>query len=82
MGAVGLRQSLGASGRLPVVRGMSPVSGSAGASVAAWAAVVASVVVATSARLRLHRFQVKVNLLGFHEDEGLLRLGVQWREGV
>jgi len=74
-------RSLGASGRLPVVRGMSPVSGSASAGVVAWAAVVASVVVAaTSARLRPHHFQVKVNLLGFHENEGLLRLRVQGRE--
>lgn len=60
---------------------MSPVSGSAGAGVAAWAAVVASAVVAaTSARLRPHHFQVKLNLLVFHENEGLLRLGVQERE--
>jgi hypothetical protein len=78
--AVGLRQSLGASGRLPRVRGMSPVSCSAGAGVAAWAAVVASVLVATSARLRPPHFQVKMSLLGFHENEGLLKLGVQGRE--
>jgi hypothetical protein len=81
--AVGLHQSLGASGRLPKVQEMSPVSCSAGAGVAAWAAVVASVLVVTSARWRPPLVRVKMSLLGFgvfHENEGFLKLGVQGRE--
>jgi hypothetical protein len=81
--AVGLHPTLGASGRLPKVREMSPVSCSAGAGVAVWAAVVASVLVVTSARLRPPHVRVKMSLLGFgvfHENEGFLKLGVQGRE--